>query len=118
MKTLLLLLLPLTLFGQISTNPDVGKTTTVIKIDPSERERIEQWTKEHTFPDIIVFVEDSLGNFIIGKEVLTDPAYEKLVITDDRTKETESIRSYLSRKSEEIEYRPKPSIDDVTIKPR
>lgn len=81
------------------------ETTTVLKVDSTEREKIEQWTLQNTFPDIIVFIKDSLGNYIVGKEVLSDPVYLKTGVFEGAKQET--LKDFLLQKSDTIEYTPR-----------
>lgn len=73
-----------------------------------ERDKIEVWTLA-TFPNIIKFIEDAKESWIVGTEVLSDPAYEKMDDFDG-TKE-ESLKSYLTTKSTIVVYEPKPESD-------
>ena|SRR5690606_31229821 len=104
MRTIFLILISFTAFAQ-KEQPTTDRAI-VLKIDSTEREKIERWTLENTFPDIIVFVKDSAGNYIVGPEVLNDPAYEKLGIFDDTRKER-TLKSFIEEKSETIEHKPK-----------
>lgn len=82
----------------------------VLKVlDISERDLIEQWTAANTFPNVIKFIEDVNGNWIVGPEVLSDYAYDKLGNLSG-TKE-ESLKSYLQTKSTTVVYEPKPDSD-------
>lgn len=73
----------------------------VLKIsNTTEQDKIEQWTVSNTFPNVIKFVIDTDGNFIVGKEVLTDPAYQKLGI-EASTK----LCDYLQSKTATIVYK-------------
>lgn len=83
----------------------------VLKVDLAEKTRIEQWTLKNTFPDVIVFVEDADGNFIVGQEVLNDPAYAKLGVIDG-VKE-QPVKEYIDQKAVRIIYRPKPVVDET-----
>lgn len=83
----------------------------VLKIsDAIERQKIEDWTLQNTFPNIIKFVEDADGNFIVGQEVLSDPAYQKLGIAPGV-----KLRDYLQTKTTVVVHKPKP---DPILEPK
>lgn len=112
MKTIFTFLILLA--SAINTNAQV----TVLKVtDVIERDRIEQWTLKNTFPNLIVFIRDADGNYIVGQEVLSDRAYEKVGLIDG-TKE-EPLKTYLDAKTDPVIYKPVPeaiSADPITIK--
>lgn len=77
----------------------------VLKIsDAIERQKIEDWTLQNTFPNIIKFVQDADGNYIVGPEVLSDPAYQKLGIATNT-----KLSDYLQTKTTEIIYKAPPT---------
>lgn len=43
--------------------------------DLKARQDIEQYAREHTFPNVIQFIEDVQGNWIVPVECLSDSAY-------------------------------------------
>lgn len=80
-----------------------------------EKNNVEQWTFLNTFPDIIRFIEDLYGGWIVGQEVLTDTAYDKKGNISG-TKE-ESLKSYLKDKSTTVLYEPKAPISVLSNAP-
>lgn len=70
----------------------------LLKVDSAiDRQKIEQWTLENTFPDIIIFIPDGKGGFVIGSEVLQNPDFKNIEITDSGSKE--KLTDFINRKS-------------------
>lgn len=74
-------------------------------VDTTERDKIEAWTLANTFPDIIKFIEDAKGDWIVGPEVLIDPSYEKN--SDLSGLKDETLKQYLTSKVTVVSHDPK-----------
>jgi hypothetical protein len=90
----------------------------VIKVD-SEKVRylIEEYSRKYCFPDLIQFVQDGAGNYIVGTSVLQGKRYvksDKEKLEEQRiavsaelsktTQELDTITKLLLEYGEEIEY--------------
>jgi hypothetical protein len=97
----------------------------VIRVN-SEKVRflIEEYSRKYTFPDLIQFVQDGAGNYIVGTSVL-DPLMGKRYVREDKQKleaeatltktvltkstdELDSIAKLIIEYGEEIDYIPLP----------
>lgn len=87
------------------------ESVNVLQIDSTERVKIEQWTESNTFPNVIKFIKDAKGNYIVGVEVLGDSAYQKIFA--DTTKK---LRDYINQKSTLVVYDPVKTSDAEEIK--
>ena len=102
----------------------------VIKVD-SEKVRylIEEYSRKYCFPDLIQFVQDGAGNYIVGTSVL-DPLMGKRYVREDKEKleaeatltktvltkstdELDSIAKLIIEYGEEIDYIPIPDEEET-----
>jgi glutaredoxin-related protein len=108
MKTLKLILLIIwcLLVGMVVSMAQ----TQVLKIDSLERQKIESFTDQNTFPDLIRFIKDLDGNYIVGFEILRDLAYEKIGRLNSRD---QPLREFIEIHSDTIIYKPKTETETV-----
>jgi hypothetical protein len=75
----------------------------VIRVtDPKARKVIEDFTDLHTRPDVIRFVQDGNGDWIVGEEVLSDLKFIFDKVNLGETKETVEAKLKVEVKKELI----------------
>lgn len=88
--------------------------TEVLHIDSTQREKIESFTDQNTFPDLIRFIKDADGNYIVGFEILRDPAYEKLGTLNSKE---QPLKEFIEIHSDTIVYKPKTELTETKNPP-